>query len=73
MRVNGQPIAHFQLTEEWRAYQFDIAADVLPDAGPTLIELEHAKLLSASEHTNGQSPDQRPLAAAYSWFEFTLR
>jgi len=73
VRVNGQPVAHFQLTEAWQAYQFDIPADVLPDAGPTLVELEHAKLLSASERTNGQSPDQRPLAAAYSWFEFTVR
>ena len=31
------------------------------------------KLLSASDRTNGQSPDQRPLAAAYTWFEFTPR
>jgi hypothetical protein len=73
VRVNGQPVAHFELTEAWQVYQFDLPAGALPDAGPTLIELVHARLLSASERTNGQSPDQRPLAAAYSWFEFTLR
>ncbi len=73
VRVNGQPVAHFDLTEAWQVYPFDLPAGALPDAGPTLIELVHARLLSASERTNGQSPDQRPLAAAYSWFEFTLR
>jgi len=73
VRVNGQPVARFELGDTWQTYSFDLPASVLPTGGPTLIELEHAKLLSASERTNGQSPDQRPLAAAYSWFEFTLR
>jgi hypothetical protein len=73
VRVNGQPIARFELGDAWQTYSFDLPASVLPTSGPTLIELEHAKLQSASDRTNGQSPDQRPLAAAYSWFEFTPR
>jgi len=62
-----------ELTEVWQVYPFNLPAGALPDAGPALIELVHAKLLSASERPDGQSPDQRPLAAAYSGFEFTLR
>jgi len=73
VRVNGQPVAHFELTEAWQVYQFDLPAGALPDTGPALIELVHAKLLSANQHTNGQSPDKRPLGAAYAWFEFTPR
>jgi len=73
VRVNGQPVARFELGDAWQTYSFDLPANVLPTGGPTLIELEHAKLLSASERTNGQSPDQRPLGAAYAWFEFTPR
>ena len=73
VRADGQPVARFELGDTWQTYSFDLPASVLPTGGPTLIELEHAKLLSASERTNGQSPDQRPLAAAYSGFEFTLR
>jgi hypothetical protein len=71
VRVNGQPVAHFELSEAWQVYQFDLPAGALPDTGPALIELVHAKLLPANQRTNGQSPDQRPLAAAYSWIEFT--
>ena len=73
VRVNCQSITRFELSGAWQIYSFDLPENALPDAGPTLIELEHVKLLSASEHTNGQCPDQRPLAAAYTWFEFTPR
>jgi hypothetical protein len=71
VRVNGLPVAHFDMTDRWQLYQFDIQANYLPDAGPTLIELVHTQLLSAAQR--GENPDQRPLAAAYTWFEFTSR
>jgi hypothetical protein len=66
--VNGHSVAQFRLTGTWQVYQFDIPEDILPAAGPALIELRHAHLLSAAER--GENPDQRPLAAAYTWFEF---
>jgi len=73
VRLNGQPIAHFELTDAPQVYHLDLPAEVLPADGPTLIELAHTRLLSASEHTNGQSQDSRPLATAYMWFEFAPR
>jgi hypothetical protein len=69
--VNGQPVARLELNETPQVYQFDLPASALPTDGSTLIELAHTRLLSASERTNGQSDDKRPLAVAYTWFEFT--
>jgi hypothetical protein len=73
VQVNGQPMAKFDLSESPQVYEFDLFASVLPAQGPTLIELVHARSLSAFERTNGQVDDQRPLAAAYFGFEFALR
>ena len=56
------------MTNSWKVYQFDIPADVLLTTGPALIELRHTHLLSAAQR--GENPDERPLAAAYTWFEF---
>jgi hypothetical protein len=66
--VNGHPVAQFSMTNSWKVYQFDIPADVLLTTGPALIELRHTHLLSAAQR--GENPDERPLAAAYTWFEF---
>ena len=66
--VNSQSVAQLALTDTWQVYQFDLPAEALPAVGPALIELGHAHLLSAAQR--GENPDQRPLAAAYTWFEF---
>ena len=66
--VNSQSVAQLALTDTWQVYQFDLPAEALPAVGPTSIELRHARLLSAAQR--GENPDQRPLAAAYTWFEF---
>jgi hypothetical protein len=66
--VNGQPVGHFDLTDSWQVHQFDLPAAAVSAVGPTWIELRHAALLSAAQR--GESPDERPLAAAYTWFEF---
>jgi hypothetical protein len=50
VRVNGQPVAQFELSDAWQTYSFDLPASVLATDEPTLIELEYAKLLSASAH-----------------------
>ncbi len=70
VRVNGRKVTQLALSQAPQVYEFDIPAEALPAAGPTLIELVHAKLLSAAQSTDGQVQDQRPLAAAYMWFKF---
>ena len=67
VRVNGQAIAEIPLIEEWADYQATVPATAIEAGKPTYIELEHAVFLSAHERTQGESPDQRPLGAAYEW------
>jgi hypothetical protein len=67
VRVNDIVVAEIPLAEAWADYQATVPATAIEAGKPTYIELEHAVLLSAHERTQGESPDQRPLGAAYEW------
>jgi hypothetical protein len=59
--VNGQALADMPLVQDWADYAFDIPEGVIGPE-PARIELRH---------TAFGTPADRPLAAAYQWFEFT--
>jgi hypothetical protein len=67
LKVNDVEIAEFSMLEAWTSYTATIPADVIVAGETTRIQFAHAKLLSASERTSGESPDTRPLGAAYDW------
>jgi hypothetical protein len=67
LKVNDVEIAQFSMPEVWTSYTATIPADVIVAGETTRIQFTHAKLLSASERTSGESPDERPLGAAYDW------
>jgi hypothetical protein len=67
VRVNDHIIAELPMAEDWIDYQVAIPASVIEAGEPTYVQFEHAVLLSAHERTQGESPDQRPLGAAYEW------
>jgi hypothetical protein len=68
--VNSQPVATLNMADNWAEYEFTVPADALRVDGPSTITLVHTHLESAFERTSGTSPDRRPLAAAYDYFEF---
>jgi hypothetical protein len=68
--VNGQRVADLPIGGGWNDYAFDLPADVISADRLTTIDLVPAKRLSPQELTNGQSSDQRPLAAAVSALQF---
>jgi hypothetical protein len=67
--VNGQTLAEIALAQDWADYAFDIPASVI-GSEPSFIELRHTEFGSPVP-LQGSTTD-RPLAAAYQWFEFTL-
>jgi hypothetical protein len=68
--VNGQAVATINMVGDWAEYEFTVPADVLHAEGPSVITLVHTRLELAFERTGGASPDKRPLAAAYDYFDF---
>jgi hypothetical protein len=68
--INDQPIATINMVGDWAEYEFTVPADAQRADGPSVITLVHTRLESAFERTGGASPDKRPLAAAYDYFEF---
>ena len=68
--VNDRRVAELPIGGGWNDYAFDIPADAIVTGRLTTIALLPAKRLSPQELTNGQSGDQRPLAAAVSALQF---
>jgi hypothetical protein len=71
--VNDQRVADLSIGSGWNDYAFDVPAVVLSPDQLTTIDLVPAKRHSPQELTNGQSSDQRPLAAAISALQFEAR
>ena len=67
VRANDVVVAELPMPETWTIYTATIPVSVIELGQPTLIQLNHAILLSANERTQGESPDGRPLGAAYDW------
>lgn len=71
--VNNQRVADLPIGTGWNAYAFDLPAAALAANQPATIDFVPAKRLSPQELTNGQSGDQRLLAAAVSALQFEAR
>jgi hypothetical protein len=68
--LNDQRVADLPIGGGWNDYTFDLPAAMISADQLTTIDLVPAKRLSPQELTNGQSSDQRPLAAAVSALQF---
>ncbi len=62
--VNDQRVTDLSIGGGWHDYAFEVPAAAISADQVTTIDLVPAKRLSPQELTNGQSGDQRPLAAA---------
>jgi hypothetical protein len=67
LRANGVEIATLPMPEAWTVYTATIPAAVIRTGESTQIQFDHAVLVSPHERTQGESPDQRALGAAYEW------
>jgi len=67
IEANNVAIATLPMPETWAVYSATIPTAVIWAGEPTQIEFSHTILLSPYERTQGESPDQRALAAAYDW------
>ncbi len=67
LRVNDVEITALPVLETWKTYTATIPATVIEAGEPTEIQFVHTVLLSPYERTQGESPDERPLGAAYDW------
>jgi len=67
LKVNEVVIAALPMPETWTVYTAAIPAAAIRAGEPTQIQFNHATLLSPHERTQGESPDQRALGAAYEW------
>ncbi len=70
--VNSQRVADLAIGGGWNDYAFDVPDSVITPDRLTTIDLVPAKRLSPQELTNGQSSDQRLLAAAVSSLQFEV-
>lgn len=69
--VNGTLLAEISLGQSWSEYELELPESVLTRP-VTSIQLQHSRLRSPYEETQGTSSDTRALAAAYAWFEFVV-
>lgn len=67
LKVNEVVVAALPMPETWTAYTTTIPPAVIQTGEPTYIQFNHATLLSPHERTQGESPDERVLGAAYEW------
>jgi hypothetical protein len=71
--VNDQRVANLPIGGGWNDYAFEVPATAILADRLTTIDLVPTKRLSPQELTNGQSGDQRPLAAAVAALQFVAR
>jgi hypothetical protein len=71
--VNDRRVADLPIGGGWNDYAFDLPADAISTDQLTTIDLVPARRLSPQELTNGQSGDERPLAAAIAAIQFEPR
>ena len=67
LAVNDVDIAVLPMSETWTIYTTTMPAAAIRIGETTMIQFNHASLLSPHKRTRGDSSDQRDLGAAYEW------
>ena len=67
--VNQVEIERWVMPGAWYTFTATIPAELITPGEPTYITLHHSQMLSVYEQSEGQSPDTRPLGAAYAWID----
>jgi hypothetical protein len=73
LSVNGQLAAEVPMAQGWSPYNISLPATLFHAEAINILTLDHSMVTTAYDATQGQSLDQRPLAAAYSSLEIQWR